>query len=155
MFDLKADHQIWLMSSPLPFPVNLLAVHCWLVVSATSGGLERWEVWQKPNLCKNSWGHVHLNLFPPDQGIIKLPIPFSLKNCWPVTIAGYCEGNAGEKIITFLKSQAPDYPCKDNYHYLGPNSNSFIQWVLHNTSVSELILPPKALGKYLFKNSKR
>ncbi|MDH5561828.1 MAG: DUF3750 domain-containing protein [Deltaproteobacteria bacterium] len=148
---IKTPHpQLWVLSSPIDIPLHLLAVHCWIVTKDRLGIINRWEVWHRPSVCKTSWGHVHQNLFPPETGIIKLPFFLKGKATWPASLIGHLDGDQAEFLGGFLLSKAKDYPEKDHYRYLGPNSNSFVQWVLNQLPEAQIRLPKKALGKNYF-----
>jgi len=151
MFKIEPVDQIWLLSSPLPIPINLIAVHCWLVSNDKNGNFERWEVWQDPNCCRTSWGYVHLNLFPPEKGIISNLFYSKNYKFGPTKIEGYLKGEMAFLMSEFLKKEAKNYPYKDDYKYLGPNSNSFIKWVILNFRGCGLKMPKKAIGGHFIK----
>lgn len=54
----KDKYQVFLFSSPLPFPFNF-AVHTW-IVTAKKDKVTRWEVWDAIGLNKKSVGHVYV-----------------------------------------------------------------------------------------------
>ncbi|MCP4755893.1 MAG: DUF3750 domain-containing protein [Proteobacteria bacterium] len=140
-------YQLWLLYSPLPRPLHLLALHCWLVVKAPNGIPSRWEVWQNSSCCASSWGHVHRDLFPPGQGIVRDFWPGGRRRHWEARIGGYMEGEAAEGMVRFVCDRAEDYPCRDRYFpWPGPNSNTFVQWVLNHFPGQTLRLPRKSLG---------
>ena len=140
-------YQVLLLSSPLPVPFHF-AVHTWLL-SVDHGEIKRWEVWQSKNNCKTSWGHVHLNLFSPWVGVKKSFLARNSRH--PYTVHSVTKGAANSpaaEIIHFLENKIMHYPFLERYRYLpGPNSNSFIQWVVNHFPDAGLELPPNAWGK--------
>jgi hypothetical protein len=56
-------------------------------------------------------------------------------------------GPEADSVVQFIRSQSPSYPLRSRYsYYPGPNSNTYIQWVL-DCSGWEVNLPPAAIGK--------
>lgn len=143
----KDRYQVFLFSSPIPRPLSFI-VHTW-IVTVNKGNINRWEVWEFPNCCKTSWGHVHLNLFKPWIGIRKNP--FGEKLRFESLLLGMIEGKKGsiaEKMVNFITKNCKNYPFTNNYKYiLGPNSNSFIKWILNKFPETNLKLPWNAFGK--------
>jgi hypothetical protein len=120
-------------AASFPFTEGI-ATHPWFVVKpADSSRFERWEVgfWTG-----EPYGFVHKDLFPPehDVGIAGSRILAELL------------GTEAESVVDFIRQESPHYPCKDFYVLLpGPNSNTYLQWVLDNTSW-QVDLPPTAVG---------
>ena len=142
--------KIHLYSSPLPSPFHHIAVHNWLEVDYGSDGLYRWEVWDKSSSCPTSWGHVHQNLLPSKIGMPRRFFRSSNDNVgyWDARLEGTLTGKIAETMGTFIESNCPSYPFKDQYHFWpGPNSNTFIQWILNSVSGHTLQLPPLSFGK--------
>jgi hypothetical protein len=55
-------------------------------------------------------------------------------------------GPDAEPVVDYIERQAPAYPCRKGYVLLpGPNSNSFVKWMLRHAGW-DLELPPAALG---------
>ncbi len=144
LIDCK-KHQLLLLSSPNPVPLNFI-YHTWIVTN-NIGEINRWEVWQFPYKCKTSWGHVHLNLFKPFEGMRVLPYGGTRR--FPSSLLGKVEDKEiAQKMINFLYEKAPFYENSDKYRYFpGPNSNTFVQWILNRFPESNLILPNRAIGK--------
>ena len=100
--------------------IGAVAHHHWLVVRAP-GRAERWEVWQRPAAGGESWGHLHRNLLPAEQGV-------GGGGSW---LAAAFEGDAAAALADRLARAATEYPWRHAYRYWpGPNSNTFAQWVL-------------------------
>lgn len=57
-------------------------------------------------------------------------------------------GEAAEQAIHDLRAAVADYPYQADYRvYPGPNSNSFISYLLRNVDALTVELPPHAIGK--------
>ena len=123
---------VYLYSAPVYY-VGSIAEHHWLVTVAGQRS-DRWEVWQDPDVGGESWGHLHRNLLPPQQSVARGPTRFLRR--WE---------NAEAKEIAERLEQSPDlYPWLHQYRYWpGPNSNTFVQWILQK----RYRLGRKALGK--------
>lgn len=116
--------------------ISLIAVHYWFVICQGERH-ERWEVWQKPNQKAPSWGHLHKNLLPFDRGV----------GCGESWIEATFADEKAQALITVLQNSPSNYPHHNNYHYWpGPNSNSFVQWVLDQAKLPHH-LKPQGIGK--------
>ena len=144
----KDRYQVFLFSSPIPRPYSF-AIHTWLVTNK-KGKITRWDSGKFMAKAEKSWGYVHKNIFKdPIQGINK---SFKGgKNRFSSKYHGKVEGIKGsiaEKMILFIEKNAKEYPFKDVYKmYPGPNSNTFIQWLLNHFPNSGFKLPRNAFGK--------
>ena len=69
----------------------------------------------------------------------------------PTLLADY-RGAAAKTLIPQIEAAAADYPQADIYRvWPGPNSNSFIAWVVREVPGFEVTLPVTAIGKdYIF-----
>ena len=96
------------------------AEHHWLLVYQEPQ-VSRWEVWQDPDMGGESWGHVHRNLLEPTSGVGNGPGRVLKRWTQEKAIA----------LIERIESSPQVYPWRDRYRYWpGPNSNTFVQWVL-------------------------
>lgn len=131
--------RVELYYAPLPF-IGALASHYWFVVHDERGGCHRWEVWQTPDAGGTSHGHVHCDLKAPHEGV----------GGGPSRLAATWTGEEAERIAAVLaKPQA--YPhCRRYRYWPGPNSNSFVAWVLREAGVPYR-LPWRAIGKSWFR----
>jgi hypothetical protein len=120
-------------AAPLPLTEGI-ATHLWFVVKPSdSNRFERWEVWFQ---AAEPYGFVRKDLFPPEQ---------DLGATGPRALAELL-GAEAESVVEFIRNRSPDYPCKDTYVLLpGPNSSTYLQWVLDNTGW-QADLPPTAVG---------
>lgn len=69
----------------------------------------------------------------------------------PTLLADY-RGKAAEQLIPQIEAAAASYPQADLYRlWPGPNSNSFIAWIIRKVPEFEVTLPVTAIGKdYIF-----
>lgn len=120
-------------SASLPLTEGI-ATHLWFVVKpADSNRFERWEVWFE---AAEPHGFVRKDLFAPAQDIGAAS---------PLVLAELL-GPEAEPVVTFIRSQSPNYPCKNVYVVLpGPNSSTYLQWVLDSTGW-QVDLPPTVVG---------
>ena len=116
--------KVELRYAPLPF-IGVIAVHYWFVVCDEAGARHRWEVWQTADAGGTSYGHVHCDLKPPEANV----------GGGPTCLAAHWEGAEAERIAAVL-NEAPSYPwCRKYRYWPGPNSNSFVAWVLHRAGI--------------------
>lgn len=109
----------------LPY-IGPIAVHCWFVVfDREAGECHRWEVWQTKNAGGRSIGHVHCDLKLPDAGV----------GGGPARVAAEWTGEEAKRIRLALVS-ASEYPYCHRYRlWPGPNSNTFVAWVLRQAGI--------------------
>lgn len=138
--------QVFLLYSPLPFPMRFSS-HSWIVTN-NHGKLDRWEVWQRASACDTSWGHVHQNLFEPFTALHKNFFRRE-KGRYFAHLAGVWENNKEvDALIKFMHEWAGQYPLANRYiYYPGPNSNTFVQWIIDHFPDSGFTLPFSAFGK--------
>jgi hypothetical protein len=148
---LKPDrYQVLLLSCPANMPF-FFAIHPWFVlnkkgeVSRFGNGGQRYEVYFEKAKGKESWGHVHKNWLPPFQGIEVFP--YSDRWHWGSRLIGSIEGEVAQRMIETIELSGETYPYANSYSLLGPNSNTYVQWVLKQFPESGLSLPWNAFGK--------
>lgn len=149
----KDKYQVFLFTCPITIPLNFL-VHSWFVVNQ-KGAISRWEVIHVKNLCPTSWGYLHKDLFPLASGIRKfMPIKnLYSKNKLIASIEGG-EGSNAQQMAEFIVNSNKTYPHCNFYNPLGPNSNSYTQWILDQFPQFPAKLKWNALGKnYKFNRS--
>lgn len=154
----KETYQIFLFTCSCPFPIQF-AKHSWFVINK-KGKLTRWEVvsegLEKDGAefeedvsganSKEGSTFIHKNFLPPTIAFRKYY--WSNRKRGESELAGFIEGKHAKEMIEFIEKNAKKYPFKKEYRYYpGPNSNTFVQWVLNNFPNSGLELPPKAIGK--------
>ena len=100
--------------------IGALAHHHWFVVEH-EGRKDRWEIWQFADRGGVSWGHLHKNLLAPERGVGNGP-------SWLVEVWSAKEAL---DLIERVEHACEEYPWCDRYRlWPGPNSNTFVQWVL-------------------------
>ena len=126
---------VQLRYAPLPF-IGRFAWHYFFVVS-DERGRQRWEVWQTKNaggVCIS--GHVHRDLKRPEDGV----------GGGPSRLAMEWDGDAALRLRTVLE-RSRAYPYCERYRmWPGPNSNSFVAWVLREAGI-EFELDPRGIGR--------
>ncbi len=142
----KNKYQVFLFSSPVPIPFNF-AVHTWFVINL-KGKINRWEFGRfKGSPHKNGIG-ILKNFFEPTEGMNKF---FWKRNPrFNSKLIGFIEGKDNsitKQLAIFIEEYANSYPLKTEYSVLGPNSNSFMQWILDKFPDVKLKLPFNAIGK--------
>jgi hypothetical protein len=129
--------KVELRYAPLPW-IGAFAWHYWFVVCDESGR-HRWEVWQTKNAGGFCIGHVHRDLKDPEAGVGGGPS--RLVTSW--------EGEPGRRIARVLED-AKSYPYCERYRYWpGPNSNTFVAWVLRQAGI-EFVLDRRGVGRRYF-----
>lgn len=130
-----SEKHVELRGARIPIVGNF-AAHYWLVIH-TLENIDRWEVWQFRHCCQWSWGHLHRNLMPHDQGVGNGPS--WIEYTW--------SGKEADLLLNTILSTPESYPYKYQYLYWpGPNSNTYVQWVL-NQAGTNYFLGGLALGK--------
>jgi hypothetical protein len=146
---LKPDtYQVFLMESPTSLPLSF-AIHPWFVINK-KGTLSRWGVGWRPQHygAKAQWGHLAQDAIPPFQGLRIFYL--SNRYHWRSTVRGVVEGDGmsmAARMIECIENSSNIYPFKDRYSFLGPNSNTYAQWVLDQFPESRLKLPWNAIGR--------
>jgi hypothetical protein len=126
--------KVQLRYAPLPW-IGAFAWHYWFVVTDATG-CHRWEVWQTKNAGGTCIGHVHCDLKPPEDGV----------GGGPSRLATQWDGEAARRILEVLKN-VKTYPYCERYRYWpGPNSNTFVAWVLRQAGV-EHVLDRRGIGR--------
>ena len=141
-------NQVFLFTCAATVPF-MFARHPWFVVNR-KGVISRWEIfWQANKSTENCWQHLHKNFYPPFQGIEKFF--FTNDYFWKhVKLVGSVEGDSGsiaERMADFLERSPERYPFCNTYALRGPNSNTYVQWVLDAFPDARLSLPWNAIGK--------
>ena len=129
------EKQVQLRAAKIPF-VGWCAVHYWYVICEAQTA-QRWEVWQSRELVAESWGHLHKNLLPPNSGVGNGASWLDFQ--W--------SGSEAIALCQVIEASPTTYPHTHCYRYLpGPNSNTYVQWVLHQARIDH-VLSWKGLGK--------
>jgi len=126
--------EVQLRYAPLPF-IGRFAWHYWFVVWDDTGA-HRWEVWQTKNAGGTCIGHVHCDLKRPDDGV----------GGGPSRVAFQWSGEDAQRIARVLE-KAGSYPYCQRYRlWPGPNSNTFVAWVLREAGV-DFALNARGIGR--------
>tara|TARA_R110002096_G_scaffold4493_12_gene20865 strand:- start:2618 stop:3034 length:417 start_codon:yes stop_codon:yes gene_type:complete len=120
----------------LPGFLGRIAAHYWLVDRTNPETPVRWEIWQDPDVRGESWGHLHKNLKSPADGV-------GNGGSW-VEVTWH--DRPADEILGVLRTISESYPARFRYwSWPGPNSNTFVQWVLLKAGTNHQ-LGPMALG---------
>jgi hypothetical protein len=142
----KDKYQIFLFTCPCSMPISF-ASHNWFVINK-KGEVSRWEVAHKKWEIKDRWGYLCKNLLQPTQGT---EVVYTFKR-WHYNskLLGCIEGDensVAKRAVDFIENSRETYQFKDTYHFIGTNSNTYIQWVLNNFPEIKIKLPLNAFGK--------
>lgn len=142
----EKPYQVCLFSCPAYKPFHF-AKHTWFVIT-TPKGTERWEVLHYKNIKNPAMTYVHKDNLPPIQGIKKSMLDPSY---WDSTLLTSIDGeknSLAHRIAQFIEQYSPQYQYKGRYVlYPGPNSNSYVAWVLEKFPEWKPALPWNAFGK--------
>lgn len=133
-------YQVFVMCCPAYFPFNFFR-HPWVVLNK-KGEVSRWEV--RFHKDKNDKAHLYLNAQPPFEGIDKTLL---IKSKWEADMLGFIEGDNALKAIEFIEKSKENYPYINKYCGLGPNSNTYMQWILNNFPEFNIKLSWRFIGK--------
>lgn len=143
----KNKYQVFVFTSPSWFPTFFFD-HSWLVINKM-GHISRWEVlFQKKCKCDTHWGHLHKDFLKPWQGIEV--IPFFRKLLWQSHLVKMLEDYKGsdvEKLANIIENSSSIYPYWDKYFPTGPNSNTYVQWILNKYGGAKIKLPAGCIGR--------
>lgn len=136
--------QVFVFTCPANIPTNIGA-HPWFVINR-HGALSRWEVlFQKKSRSAQHWGHIFKDAFPPFSGINIFPFFYAPR--WNATLLEVVEGETAELLAQRIENSPTEYPLRDTYFILGPNSNTYGQWILDVLPIPTIKLPWNSFGK--------
>jgi len=117
--------------------VSAIAAHCWFAeFDPSDRRWHRWEVWQEAGRGPGDRGHLRKDLMGPARGV-------GAGGSW--ALAEWTGAEAARLAAVLHDPQR--YPWCETYHYWpGPNSNTYVAWVLREARVPA-DLPPAAIGK--------
>ena len=142
----KVAYQVWLYNSRAHMPFGF-ASHSWLVIR-NGDVVSRFEILFRTHACQTSWGHLHKNYLPPTLGIEI--IPYYMKFLWKGYLIGSIEGDENSlarQMVDFIEKSYLNYPYCERYFFLGPNSNTYPQWILDQFPEFKFKLPWNSFGK--------
>lgn len=145
----KEKYQVFLVVCPTPIPINF-AIHPWFVLNK-KGSLSRWEVahWDEYK-GRTHFGHIYKDILPPFQGLEKIITrkrTFAFLGYWKPRILEQWEGDVAKQMAELIESSPTKYQYCNEYRLLGPNSNTYIQWVLNKFPELNIKLPWNCVGK--------
>lgn len=134
--------QVFIMYSRVSLPLPP-ACHVWFLIN-DHGVLSRYEGldWRhKP--AHVSDGYILKDYFPPHVG---MPVWITRKTpTWRAYTLSVVEGDDAQRLAQILRDSLQDYPHK-HYRLLGPNSNTYAQWILNTAGLTHVKLPITAVG---------
>jgi hypothetical protein len=142
----KDKYQVFLCVCPANLPFSF-ATHPWFVINR-KGTISRWGVSFSRRERDLSYGHLNKNLFPHFQGIEVFP--FSQRYFWKGSVMRSIEGDddsLAAQMTEFIEMSNKNYPFTQKYKLVGPNSNTYVQWVLNHYPQSNMRLPWNSFGK--------
>lgn len=153
----KDRYQVFLFRTPLSQPLTW-SKHCYFVVN-DKGKIKRYEVIYWIN--KKTKRYLYVNYLPSwigfekswkgYLGLIGIRHPVKLKDRFRSDLVLFIEGSrdsVAEKMIRFIEKTPKTYPFTKKYLFFpGPNSNTFIQWIINRFPESGFKLPWNAFGK--------
>lgn len=139
-------YQVFLFKSPIFFPL-IFAIHPWFVLN-NKGEISRWEIGFSfsNTYSKTGCGYIYKNWKPSFQGIGFFPFAVG-KFFNRSSLVGKIEGEEAKKVIDFIYNSPSTYTHCNEYYLWGPNSNTYVQWVINNFPESGLKLSNNAYGK--------
>lgn len=147
----KEKYQVYFLSSRVSIPFSLFA-HTW-IVTVRNGTYNRYDVWGWKNRGGDiSSGYLTLNLYKPWVGVRIFPSKIANSKAARFKVK-LLHSEIGEKeslahqIVNYLDNNWRKYPYKDKYNLIGPNSNTFPQWVISKFPSLNFKLPWCAIGK--------
>ncbi len=148
-FYAEGVDQVFFLESAVTIP-NMYAVHTWIVTCDKDNNVIRWDF--GPDKDKDQ-GKIYKNELYPEKGMNI--IPYISTPSWPTKLIEEIKGDKANKIINFLRKNATKFPYKDEYKLLGPNSNTFPQWVLNQFPEVDVKLSWRAIGKNYSEKEKK
>jgi hypothetical protein len=139
----KDKYQVFLFYCPVSFPLNF-AMHPWFVLNK-KGILSRYEI----KRTKNEKGYFYINNAPPFEGFPVIYLFFS-NFLFKSNLLGKIEGDEDSsafKAIEFIENSEKFYPYCKKYFLPGPNSNTYVQWVLDKFPEFNIKLNWRFIGK--------
>lgn len=136
----KDKYQVFVFCCPAYFPFNFFR-HPWFVINK-KGEISRYEI--RDTFNKKNHSYLLINNQPPFEGITKT---FFVDKKWDATLLGSVEGDIAQKIIMTIEYTPSEYPYCNNYSGVGPNSNTYLRWVLNKFPEFKIHLSWRFIGK--------
>ncbi len=142
----KDKYQVFVFACPASIPISF-AKHPWFVLNK-KGMISRWEVMHYKNKINKNFKYLHVNNREPFLGI-GLTWPSIGKLFWEPKLLGYLEGDENSKarnVIDFIEKSKKSYPYIYRYSFFGPNSNTYLHWVLNSFPEFKIKLSWRFIG---------
>lgn len=136
----KEKYQVFIFYSSAYFPFNFFR-HPWIVLNK-KGEISRWEI--RHNINKYNQTHLFVNNQPIFEGINKT---IFIKSKWKTKMLGFIEDKIALNAIDFIEKSKESYPYINKYTGCGPNSNTYIQWILNKFPEFNIKLSWRFIGK--------
>ena len=133
-------YRFFVFTCPTSLPFSLFN-HSWVVI-IKDDEIFRWEVLFRKGSDNT---HLHCNHYLPFSGVeVFLPIK---KVYWKAKLIYYLEGESAKKIHSLVKRSQDLYFLKNKYSLVGPNCNTYVQWILNNFPDLNMRLPRSCIGR--------
>ena len=136
----KDEYQVFVLCCPAYFPFNFFR-HPWFVLN-DKGKISRLEV--RHSINKKDQSHLFVDNQPPFEGINKTIL---VNNKWKAKLLGSVEGDIAKNVIEYIKNTQINYPYKNKYCWNGPNSNTYVRWILDQFPEFKIKLSARFIGK--------
>lgn len=134
--------------SPVCFPL-FFATHPWVVINSPEYGQERFDIHSVKNEERNDYLYINSKKFDTGMSLFALPGVWYSKLSYKGVILYHEEGDHLKETVLNIHNSVYGYPYKDTYVLTpGPNSNSFVSWIINNfLSDKNINLPFNSFGK--------
>ncbi|MFM2423680.1 MAG: hypothetical protein RLZZ70_65 [Candidatus Parcubacteria bacterium] len=149
---MEKTYTVSVYATPMSFPLNF-TVHTWIEI--TDGRtIDRYDFWGYPGLTTiPARGYIYKNLFPNHLGTTLSP--FTDPNVTHkrqlgkiITAKSGGKGSVAEQLYQAIRQEALNYPHAHKYNMiLGPNCNTYTNWLFNLVPEAKLQLPWYAWGK--------
>lgn len=148
---LEKPYHVYFFICPAHIPFHF-AVHPW-VVTISPTKTDRFEIIHRQSPNRKHFGYIYKNYYrDPKQGIKKHPTSYDYWSSTEIAHISGDENSIAREMVDFIQTHSPDYIYKDTYHiFPGPNSNTYIQWILSKFPETKITLPWNAFGKKYLK----
>ncbi len=150
----RNGYQVFLMTCPASLPLSF-APHPWFVVNKKGVLFRSGISWKlksemspelfKGHPCIECSGYLHKDTQPALKGCNIFP--FFYQFAWTGRVCGKSEGEEAQKMIEIIENAYTHYPYCNEYSLLGPNSATYIKWVLSHFPKTQLKLPWNTIGR--------
>ena len=147
------QYSVAVYTTPMSFPLHF-TVHSWVEISNGFKTI-RYDFWAYPGMKTNTAkvGYIYENIFPRHLGTTFSPIIGAgriEKRQVGTKIAEISGGtnSSAHQLFLAIRKNAFRYPAYDRYNMiLGPNCNTYTQWLLQLVPEAGMTLPWHAWGK--------